>query len=154
MNANSSVWESKTFKKSDQLALNLDTHGRLYLSDVVTLKNFTNGEESFGNTKSSVLYRAKLDSDGSFGLYKDTIGSESEETLVIWNTSSEKLLDDMKMGRAICEEKFKGLGLVCIACVTLGLILIFLRKYDIIFTRAREVAVYAREVVAYNSDKS
>ncbi|KAK2987459.1 hypothetical protein RJ640_022528 [Escallonia rubra] len=79
-------WSTKTYGAGDNVTLNLDDDGRLYLlNSSFNLRNLTKGVNFQGRT----IYLAKLDVDGIFRLYSQNL-DEKGNWSPLWSTSTSK----------------------------------------------------------------
>ncbi|KAF5186610.1 G-type lectin S-receptor-like serine/threonine-protein kinase LECRK2 [Thalictrum thalictroides] len=85
------VYAINRYYKVRHVDMNLDSNGNLYLVDQngLNIGSLTKGKMQTDNQNSSnpVIFRATLDSDGIFRLYREEIGSGKEKS---WRLSSNK----------------------------------------------------------------
>ncbi|XP_022752260.1 G-type lectin S-receptor-like serine/threonine-protein kinase LECRK3 [Durio zibethinus] len=83
----SAYWASNTFGKGDNVSLNLDNDGRLYLlnSAGVNIKDIFIGEYDTKET----IYLMKIDPDGIFRIYSYKLNQDGNRS-VIYNSSSDR----------------------------------------------------------------
>ncbi|KAH9717752.1 non-specific serine/threonine protein kinase [Citrus sinensis] len=83
-----SYWTSFTDGKGDNVSLNLDENGHLFLlnSTGFNIRNLTEGE----NPTEGMMYLMKIDSDGIFRLYSYNLRRQNSTWQVLWESTNEK----------------------------------------------------------------
>ncbi|KAF5178692.1 G-type lectin S-receptor-like serine/threonine-protein kinase LECRK1 [Thalictrum thalictroides] len=123
-------WESKTRSKENcGTVLNLDTTGRMYLDnqfDGIVIKNLTRGESRrINDTTISMIYRAKLESNGVLRLYVESIKKKLSDTDTD-DESSGKSIQVWHSRCMVCKKSnlvpFIGLGILPLFALVVALI--------------------------------
>ncbi|GAY45166.1 hypothetical protein CUMW_087470 [Citrus unshiu] len=81
-------WASNTYNKGDNVSLNLDENGHLFLMNTtgVNIFNLTGGE----NPTKGMIYLMKIDSDGIFRLYSYNLRRQNSTWQVVWESTSDR----------------------------------------------------------------
>ncbi|XP_010245281.1 PREDICTED: G-type lectin S-receptor-like serine/threonine-protein kinase LECRK1 [Nelumbo nucifera] len=82
-----SYWASGTNGQGNNVSLNFDSDGHLYLLNGTSfnIRNVTNGGFATGKT---MVYRMTIDVDGLFRLYSTNLNGNSSDWSMVWNSTS------------------------------------------------------------------